>query len=234
MEIVDVAASPSSAAVDTPQADTPSALPSSSPALSVSPAAVEAAAAPKAGPGRPATRPHCLRCGKRVERCKCKDGVLLPGSVTRAVDEARKREAAPLEREEAEQILRMLCWALGIGESVIAAMATKLTWNEAEEVYSFTEEDISALLPPAHRVLAKYAAKFPSWIRDYHDEMMLAMALYGVERGKSVHAGELLERKRLASQAAAKQTNSRPTIVPAPAAGSFSESPGAASEASAK
>ncbi len=130
------------------------------------PAPATSKAAEKPGPGRPATRPHCLRCSKRIERCKCKDGALLAGEVKSAVAEARKREAEPLSKEEAEQILRVLCWGLGVAESAAAAMLTKLNWDEAEEAYSFSEADVAALLPPAHKVLAKYAAKLPSWIRD--------------------------------------------------------------------
>lgn len=159
---------------------------------------------PKAGPGRPATKPHCLRCGKRLERCRCKDGALFSETVERATVEAQKRAAEPLGREEAEQLLRVMCWMLGIVESSAAALLTKLTWNEAEEVWSFTEEDITALLPPAHRVLAKYAHKIPAWLRDLRDEMMLAMAIVEVHRAKGSRAAELIAAKEKAKSAERK------------------------------
>lgn len=206
-------AAPSVSAPDTgsgaPQAAAPGASTATAPARAVSRPGPAEAGREKSGPGRPATRPHCLRCSKRLERCKCKDGALLPGQVERAVAEARKRETVPLDREEAEQILRFLCWGLGVAESAAAAALTKLTWDEAEEFFSFSEADIAALLPPAHKVLAKYAAKLPSWIRDYRDEFALALAFYAVEKQKGARASEFLERK------SAKLPGARPQLVPA-------------------
>lgn len=201
---------PDSAALDSPQSALRGVTPPDAPAKLPSPApAVSKPAEKQPGPGRPATRPHCLRCSKRLERCKCKDGSLLTAKVVRAVDEARKRETLPLSKDEAEQILRFLCWGFGIAESAAAAMMTNLTWDEAEGVYSFSEEDVAALLPPAHKVLAKYAARLPSWIRDYRDEMALAMALYGVEKRKASAAAAILQSKT------AKLPAPRPQIVPA-------------------
>lgn len=133
---------------------------------------------------------------------------MLPGQVQRAVEDAKKRETLPLSSDEAEQILRFLCWGLGIAESAAAALITKLSWDEAEEIYSFTEADVAALLPPAHKVLAKYAAKLPAWLRDYRDEMALGIAFYSVQKQKAAAATELLDRK-----AAVKPT--RPQLVPA-------------------
>src|SRR6185437_2885773 len=74
---------------DTPKPDAAASL-APTPAASALPSS-SAASTPKPGPGRPATRAHCLRCAKRIERCSCKDGVLLPVEVHRAVDEAKKR-----------------------------------------------------------------------------------------------------------------------------------------------
>lgn len=188
-----------------PSADATVEKPASVADIADPPAPVPAPEAkPKAGPGRPATKPHCLRCGKRIERCRCKDGALLSETVTRATVEAQKRAAEPLGREEAEQLLRVMCWALGIAESSVAALFTKLTWDEAEEVWSFTEEDIAALLPPAHKVLAKYAHKIPTWLRDLRDEMMLAMAVVNVHRAKASHAAELIAAKEKAKSAERK------------------------------
>ena len=202
-------AAPSTAAPAIPQS--PGATPAAPP---VAPSATPAAAAvlvAKPGPGRPPTRPHCLSCGKRIERCKCKDGATLPIEVTKAVEENKKKEVVPLGADEAEQILRFLVWGLGIVESSAAALMTKLTWDEAEDVYSFSEKDIEALLPPAHRVLAKHIAKLPSWIRDYRDEFQLAIVFYGIQKQKYQAAAEILAKK--APQMIPPAPASRPTIV---------------------
>lgn len=132
---------------------------------------------------------------------------MLPVEVHRAVDEAKKREIPELGKEEAEQIVRFLVWFLGVAESAAAAAVTKLTWDEAEEIYSWDEADVAAVLPPAHKVLAKHISKLPSWLRDYRDEMALGMALYGVHKKKIAAQNELLEKK-------ASPAPSRPTIVP--------------------
>lgn len=190
---------------DTPKPDTAAASLPRPAAASALPAAA------KPGPGRPATRAHCLRCAKRVERCACKEGVLLPAEVHRAVDLAKKAEIPALGAEESEQIVRFLVWFLGVAESSAAAMITKLTWDEAEEIYSWSEKDVAAVLPSAHKVLAKHISKLPSWIRDYRDEMQLGMALYQIHKQKISAANELLAKKSAPAP-------SRPQIVPSASA----------------
>lgn len=132
---------------------------------------------------------------------------MLPVEVHRAVDDAKKRDVPELGKEEAEQIVRFLVWFLGVAESAAAAAVTKLTWDEAEEIYSWDEADVAAVLPPAHKVLAKHISKLPSWLRDYRDEMALGMALYGVHKKKIAAQNELLAKK-------AAPAPSRPQIVP--------------------
>lgn len=125
----------------------------------------------------------------------------------RAVDLVKKAEIPELNQEEAEQIVRFLVWFLGVAESSAAALVTKLTWDEAEEIYSWSEQDVAAVLPPAHKVLKKHIAKLPAWIRDYRDEMQLGMALYQVHKQKISAANELLAKK-------AAPPASRPQLVP--------------------
>lgn len=182
-------AEPKPSGADTPKPEAAGSMPSTAAS------ALPLDKTPKAGPGRPATRAHCLRCAKRVERCACKEGVLLPAEVHRAVDEAKKRDIPELGQEESEQIVRFLVWFLGVGESAAAGMLTKLTWDEAEEIYSWSEDEIRAVLPSAHKVLAKHISKLPAWLRDYRDEMTLGMALYNVHKQKFAAQNELLAKK---------------------------------------
>lgn len=132
---------------------------------------------------------------------------MLPAEITKAVEENKKKEVVPLGAEEAEQILRFLVWGLGVVESSAAALMTKLTWDEAEEAYSFDEKDVEALLPPAHRVLAKHISKLPSWVRDYRDEFQLAIVFYRIQKAKYQAAAEILARKAIPA------APPRPTIV---------------------
>lgn len=182
-------------------------LPSPTPANPAAAAAAEAPKEkPKAGPGRPPSRPHCLKCGRRVEKCRCKDGSLLPAEVVAAAEE-KKRAETPFTAEDAEQIVRIFCWLAGIGESAAAALLARVPLGKAEEIFSFSEEDIRQLVPPAHRVLAKYIARLPAWFRDNRDEFALCMALYNVHRPKLDRLAELR----------AEQEKSRRPSVPPPA-----------------
>ena len=200
-----------SIAADPPAVTPPAPATADPPAVTPPAPAAAPSQIAKPGPGRPPTRPHCLSCGKRIERCKCKDGATLPVEVTKAVEEAKKKEVVPLGAEESEQILRFLVWGLGIVESSAAALMTKLTWDEAEEAYSFDEKDVQALLAPAHRVLAKHIAKLPSWVRDYRDEFQLAIVFYRIQKEKYQAAAEILARKAPPAMPAA-----RPQIVDTP------------------
>ena len=167
------------------------------PAIAPGPAkpASVSAAAHKPGPGRPPSRPQCLRCHKRVERCKCKEGALLSPQLEKAAAEEQAPAETPLAKDEAETILRFCLWLLGIGQSGIAAVVSTLTWDEAQECWSFDDSDVEKLLPAAHRVLAKHAKRIPAWLRNNGDEIALLMALYNVEQAKAARAQALIDTK---------------------------------------
>lgn len=222
---------PRSASAPAPAADAEKPAPASQPAQ---PAAPSPAAPSPAVPaketieatkpvassrpvGRPATKPHCLKCGKRLERCQCKDGAQLAAEVAAAAEEAKKKsEVKPIDCDEAEQILRFFCWVLGMGESAIAAMLAKIPWEQAEEAYSYTEDDIARLLPPAHRILAKYAYKLPAWIRDYRDEFALAIAFQAVQRAKQERLAAVIvaHADREKQQREKENANPKVTVLP--------------------
>ena len=174
------------------------------------PHSVSVASEAKAGPGRPKKHAHCLRCARRIERCKCKAGPLLAAAVAKAAEKIHTEAQPTISKDAAEQMLRIFLWALGVTESAIAGFVSGLTWSEAEECWNFTEEDVKALLPGASKILAKYAPKFPSILRDHLDEWMFCVALYNVHKEKYRAQCEMLAKKA----AAEKQLPSAPKPLP--------------------
>lgn len=158
--------------------------------------------ATQAGPGRPPKKPRCLRCGRKLHLCKCSKGSLLAKQVEQAVEQAESSPKNKFSKEEAEQILRMALYCLGLVESGIASVVSRMTWNEAQQVWSYDEKEVALLLPPATRVLAKYADKIPVLFTKYKDEMALAWALMQVTNAKITRSVEVIA-KRAASETAA-------------------------------
>lgn len=158
--------------------------------------------ATQAGPGRPPKRPRCLRCGRKLHLCKCAKGALLAKQVEQAVETVESAPKNKFTTAEAEQILRMALYALGIVESGIAAIVSRMSWNEAQQVWSYDEKEVALLLPPAAKVLAKYADKLPVLFTKYRDEMALAWTFLQVTNAKISRSVEIIAKKHATEIAA--------------------------------
>lgn len=131
-----------------------------------------------------------------------------------------------MDRAQAEQLLRMALFILGIAESGIAAVVSSLTWDEAQQIWSYNEKEVEILLPATHKVLAKYAHKLPDFLTRFSDEIALGFVFMQVTQAKANRSAAAIAQKH------ARKESEKPrplALVPRPAASA--EAAPAASEA---
>lgn len=107
------------------------------------------------------------------------------------------------------QVINVMYGAIGATESMLAQRMGKIPKPIADQVFSYTPQELELLYPPTAKVLQKYASE---WMIKYQDEIALATLLTSMTVAK-VNAAVTLARTHKAEVVEMPKKEEKPEVV---------------------